>query len=439
MSMVVCLDKVTGRVKPMHAVNNGPVFSPRGVGNKEDFAAAGIPYARNHDASFCSAYGGYHTVDVPVVFPDFDADPDDPASYDFPCTDKYVSETFSVGVKMFYRLGTKIEHEVKKYNIHPPKDNRKWAVICEHIIRHYTEGWADGFRFDLEYWEIWNEPDLDLCWSGTKERFFELYEEAATYLKARFPHLKIGGPALTHSPGEYAEAFLSRMKERNVPIDFFSWHWYSTDPRSVRKDATLTREMLDRHGYTETENILDEWNYVRGWTGDDILYSMRTIASMKGAAFTAAVMCEGQAAPLDMLMYYDARPTPWNGLFDERTFDRLKGYYPFPMFDALYRLGNDCRVTVDEPDLYAIAATSDDRRKSAVLISTFLDDEPDGSATRQSFCIRGLPDKAKIVFRLLDKTHDCEIVREAVAGGGEYRTFLELERNAVMLIEAESV
>ncbi len=24
---------------------------------------------------------------------------------------------------------------------------------------HYTEGWADGFRYDMEYWEIWNEAD----------------------------------------------------------------------------------------------------------------------------------------------------------------------------------------------------------------------------------------------------------------------------------------
>ena len=42
-----------------------------------------------------------------------------------------------------------------------PKDFKKWAVICEHIIRHYTEGWADGFFYDMPYWEIWNEPDLD--------------------------------------------------------------------------------------------------------------------------------------------------------------------------------------------------------------------------------------------------------------------------------------
>ena len=65
------------------------------------------------------------------------------------------------GTKPFYRLGQSIEHQTKKYGIYPPKDFKKWAKICEHIIRHYNEGWANGYRMGIEYWEIWNEADLD--------------------------------------------------------------------------------------------------------------------------------------------------------------------------------------------------------------------------------------------------------------------------------------
>lgn len=137
-----------GSIKPMHAVNNGP-SEWFGNSNFEYYKAAGIPYARNHDASFFSSYGGSHTVDISAVFPDFEADVSDPASYDFPCTDKYVEECFKVGAKVFYRLGNKIEHEVKKYHIYAPKDPAKWAQICEHIIRHYTE-----FRQTVLQWEI---------------------------------------------------------------------------------------------------------------------------------------------------------------------------------------------------------------------------------------------------------------------------------------------
>lgn len=57
--------KSTGPIKPMHSVNNGPAGSKvRGTSNAENYAKAGIPFARNHDASFYAGYGGEHIVDV---------------------------------------------------------------------------------------------------------------------------------------------------------------------------------------------------------------------------------------------------------------------------------------------------------------------------------------------------------------------------------------
>ena len=145
--------KKLGKMKPMHAVNNGPVYKfaeDQRVTNIDAFREAGIPYARTHDASFYSDYGGEHTVDVVAIFPDFTKDPNDPASYDFTLTDEYMKVMIFAGVEPFYRLGNKIEHWPKKYGTLPPPDFKKWAVICEHIIRHYTEGWADGFRYDMK-------------------------------------------------------------------------------------------------------------------------------------------------------------------------------------------------------------------------------------------------------------------------------------------------
>ena len=139
---------VLGPVKPMHAVNNGPsVTKPGGDqkrGNFETYRAARIPFARTHDANFCAGYGGPHTVDIDAVFPDFDADENDPKSYDFVCTDHYLDTIRRAGTEVFFRLGQRIEHGPKKYGVLPPKDYAKWARICEHVIRHYNEGWAWG-------------------------------------------------------------------------------------------------------------------------------------------------------------------------------------------------------------------------------------------------------------------------------------------------------
>ena len=95
----------------------------------------------------------------------------------------------------FYRLGVTIEnnYQLHPYRVKPPKDFHKWAEICCHIVRHYNEGWANGFHYGIKYWEIWNEPESPAMWQGTDEEFFELYAIAAKELRRQFPHLKIGG------------------------------------------------------------------------------------------------------------------------------------------------------------------------------------------------------------------------------------------------------
>lgn len=55
-----------------------------------DYKAPRIPYSRNHDSGVCGIYGGPYSHDITSIFPDFDADPYDPASYDFPCTDESI-------------------------------------------------------------------------------------------------------------------------------------------------------------------------------------------------------------------------------------------------------------------------------------------------------------------------------------------------------------
>ncbi|MBR5587055.1 MAG: hypothetical protein IKW02_03740, partial [Clostridia bacterium] len=332
-------------------------------------------YARNHDASFCSAYGGEHTVDVHAIFPDFDKNPYDPESYDFTLTDGYLQMIVDAGTEVFYRLGTKIEHWVKKYGTIPPKDPKKWAIICEHIIRHYTEGWADGKHFKITYWEIWNEPDLPQNWAGTPEQYFELYVTAATHLKKCFPHLKIGGPALS-SPSmmEWAEDFMKYLNAQpeRVPLDFFSWHLYRCNIGVMLEKNKIIEEFLEKFGYGDVEIILNEWNYLENWT-DMFTISREHIHGMRGAAYSAALMCAMQKTGLDMLMYYDAQPSGWNGLFDSITYAPLKGYYPFLSFSELYKLKNEVASSSDDEAIHVAAAT--DGEKKAAMITHYTHDK----------------------------------------------------------------
>ena len=363
------LSRSAGGIKPLNATNGGPIHKRHAAdqyrSNFDAYRAARIPYSRNHDSAFCDVYGGPYSHDITAIFPVFDADPFDPASYDFACTDESILTCLDAGTKTFFRLGQSIEHQIKKHGTLPPKDFHKWAVICEHIIRHYNEGWADGFRLGMEYWEIWNEPDLDdddspdkRTWGGTRAQFFDFYAEAAQHLKACFPGLKIGGPALAYRE-DWADAFLAEMRSRGVPIDFFSWHIYTTDPCAVSEKGARIRAMLDRHGYTQAESILNEWNYIRGWT-TDYVYSLEAIHGMKGAAFLAACMAQAQASSIDMLMYYDTRLSAFNGAFDFYSLRPLKGYTPLAWFGRFYDMDHTVPVQTQVPDIYPLCAVDTD-------------------------------------------------------------------------------
>ena len=417
-------------IKPMHAVNNAPMFWTY-CDAFHYLTEAGIPYARLHDTG--GIMGGGVFVDVANIFPLFHADPTDPANYDFGFTDHLLRELDQAGVKPFYRLGCTIENyhpSIGPRRSIPPADPHKWAVICEHIIRHYNEGWADGYRLGIEYWEIWNEPDNEPeasknpMWKGSMEEFFTLYEVTANHLKSCFPHLKIGGyascgfysvlnrEAAAHANVsarydyfvEFFEKFLTHITTdgHRAPLDFFSWHSYAGVEDNVAF-AAYARERLDAFGFTETESILNEWNpgtHRRGTLAD--------------AAFVGAMMVGMQYTSVDMLMYYLATfESDYGGLFNPITCTPFKAYYAFLAFGKLYRLGyqypiegaSDGRVT---DTVYGLAAGNADAAKRAVLLFNLGGESeltvPDGTWT----------------ISLLDGEHDLTPV--ATVGGGEIVT-----------------
>lgn len=438
------LSQKGGKIKPMNAVNNGPTEPSVRLSYTtfEAYKAANIPYARNHDASFFTGYGGEHTVDVHRIFKNFDADENNPESYIFEPTDEYIKTTLAAGTKIFYRLGASIEHEYK-YGTRVPKDFAKWARICEHIIRHYNEGWANGFEYGIEYWEIWNEPDCrngdgsNPCWQGTEEQFIELYETAANYLKEKFPNLKIGGPAFCGPwKGGFKDKFLDYVAQNKVTLDFYSFHWYGKTVEGIVDAFREGRNELDKRGLTKTETILNEWNYIKGWIADDWNYSLRMEKGLKGSSLIAGVMCAGQSEPIDMLMYYDARPCGMNGMFKQETYECLKGYYPFVMFDALAKLGTQIPTEYSAENIYNCAATNGENH--AVMLTHYNDDDnAPAKQVKLNFVKNGGALKAS--YYLLDETHDLTLMREEIFTAESFGTYLDMPIHSSVLIKFEKM
>ncbi len=373
-----------GSFKPLNCTNGGPWHKRHANdqyrSNFNDYKKARIPYTRCHDSAVCGIYGGPYSYDITCIFPNFDADPDDAESYDFACTDEAILVCLDAGTETFFRLGQTIEHQVKKHGTIPPKDFHKWAVICEHIIRHYNEGWAHGYELNIKYWEIWNEADLDKddspnkrTWGGTKTEFFDFFETAAKHLKKCFPTLKIGGPALAGN-FEWADDFLCEMQKRKVELDFFSWHIYCyKGPNDVLCRSELIKSMLLKNGYPNTESILNEWNYVKDW-GEGFVDSIKDMKGIKGASFVMSCMCAVQHSSIDMLMYYDTRPSSFNGVFDFYTYEPLKGYYPFYWYGMFYDTVAEVLQENTVEDIYSICGV-DKNGKALAVIAYYSDND----------------------------------------------------------------
>ncbi len=342
----------TGPIRELHGMNCAPYERKEASESNYTlvdklFHYMGTPRSRLHDV--CGPWGGFYYVDIPNIFRDFEADPYDPDNYDFHYTDEYIESIIRTGAQIVYRLGVTIEWGSKKYASFPPADNHKWAVICEHIIRHYNEGWNNGFHYDITYWEIWNEPENPPMWQGTKEQFFELYKVASLHLKQAFPHLKIGGYG---SCGVYASfrpnmndffksfltyftEFLAMVKENGCPLDFYSWHIYTRYVHEVIASARYVRKTLDENGFTATESHLNEWNY--GPEGGGFM----KIESQTAASFCASSMISMQENGVYMSQYYDASINRrYNGLINLRTLEFSPVVHAFAAFSRLYKAGN---------------------------------------------------------------------------------------------------
>lgn len=385
----------TSAIKPMHGIGQPPMT---GLSNSLFYylTRAGIPYSRLHDVGGWMGGGLY--VDIPNLFRNFDADENDPDSYDFAFTDKIINGLVEAGCEPYFRLGVSIEnaHMLRTYRIFPPKDFEKWARICEHVIRHYNEGWANGYHHKITYWEIWNEPDdcyteqTAAMWKGTPEEFYRLYSVTAKHLKACFGDtIKIGGyghcgvyeyaqdkklEGIDHEDTRIYEftisflhGFLKYQKETEAPIDFFSWHVYDNCHESTRKDFRIIREhanyvrsILDHYGYVNAEHHLNEWN----------LYTYKRhrdepIAASKALAF----MLMMQDTSTDVMCFYDGGLgySDYKSLFNPDSGYPYRTYYAFMMFDALYKLGQSVFVQCSDENILVQAAVK--QKKADIVIS----------------------------------------------------------------------
>lgn len=364
--MKVYLNRDMGRFKPINGASN---FNSKAG---DSFFELGFPSVRLHDQEYPRPF----CVDIAAIFPSWEKDECDAASYDFRHTDLIVSTLVKNNVEVVYRLGNSIDHTPFKRLSCVPDDFTKWARVAEHIIAHYREGWADGFYYkSLRYWEIWNEPDLiylglNTMWQGSEEQFFELYSVASRHLKERFPDILVGGYGAARTRAAFFENFLEMASREKLPLDFFSWHRYGSEIGELRDQARRVRSMLDRYGFSHTVSILDEWCYTENdWYGKNRWAAIETDNTLfesfysrmrgpAGASYITACMTMMLDEPVDIAHLYDCQSCmSFSLLYDHRKnyTKTANAVFAYNKMAKLQRAFTECEVD----DVFLAAGRSD--------------------------------------------------------------------------------
>lgn len=370
---------VTGTLKAFNGVTGAP---GSGFGDLQsgtagpdtdvaaDYRAARIDVIRTHDTfgpgDIDAKFGADKSLPAQIpaersaldMFPDLSADVEDPKSYHFEATDRLLASIEAVHAEPIFRMGRSIGAAPQ-----PPADLAKYAQIVRHIVLHYNKGWDRGFHYGVRYWEVWNEPDFKVFWTGTPQQYYELYERMARAIKAADPRALVGGPtiSLPLDASAYRERFLDFVRAKNLPLDFFSWHFYTLDSNDPNNFVTIGKEIrriLDAHGFKATQSFLDEWNV-------DLFD--RDMTQADRAAFAASSLIYMVSAPIDVQAYYRADTEFRNG-----------GKGPDQVAHALTAFGMMKETPVllhtsgaDDNGFAVLAGRSQDSRKFQVLISNY--------------------------------------------------------------------
>ena len=272
-----------GRIAPIHGVNNGPLVRNAweiedcqhiwySANYTEEYNEMQIPSSRTHgegpgdmnriwvhaDENGVPVYEGYDPLNL--------------SNYDFNETDQRVQATLATThTSVYWRMGYS-----KAYPTYedcsdwrsPPDNFTVFAQAAVQVLKHYREGWNDGFYFDsFDVVEVWNEPYLSDWWNGTADEYYELFHAVNSAVTSEFGDeievvaaITIGADSI-----EFSERFMELAQQNNEPIDAIYVHLYRINPSQTTYFFTHETEsigaFLAQYGYSENTPVyITEWN-----------------------------------------------------------------------------------------------------------------------------------------------------------------------------------
>jgi xylan 1,4-beta-xylosidase len=204
---------------------------------------------------------GVRTVRAHAIFHDDTrvyTEVDGVPAYDFAVVDAIYDKVLGLGLRPVVELGFMPRElaadpakTVFEYGaiISPPKSYERWHDLVRALVGHLVEryGLDEVLTWDFE---VWNEANLEVFWSGTKTEWLHLYDVTAAAVKSVDSRLAVGGPS--SAAAGWVDDLLAHAAANGTPVDFVTTHTYGSPPLDVRAS-------LERHGFGEARILWTEW------------------------------------------------------------------------------------------------------------------------------------------------------------------------------------
>jgi hypothetical protein len=184
-----------------------------------------------------------------------------PGRYHWKTLDESVDLILKTGAKplMCIAFKPRVLYPKIDQDIVDPASYEQWDELIYQVVRRYKERGA-GIR----YWEITNEPDIGESggcpYRFKPENYPRYYQHTAAAIRRADPEARVGGPALASHNSPILPALLDFCANGSAPLDFISWHIYSSDPARIRGTIESNKQLLKKYPGLHAETFLDEWN-----------------------------------------------------------------------------------------------------------------------------------------------------------------------------------
>ena len=121
---------------------------------------------------------------------------------------------------------------------------------------NFARAMAERYRGRITSYDMWNEANLKIYWTGTSKQLAELVIQGSRAIKSADPNAKVLAPSITYGAftrrPKYWKDFAARMKKARWPIDAANVHPYSKTPNYLTKRANTikkTKAFYRKYGF----------------------------------------------------------------------------------------------------------------------------------------------------------------------------------------------